>query len=383
MSEGAAMVETLRRDGLRAFRDHGLPDRRLEAWKYTPLLGLDTDPDAPLSITPMLADAERAGGLVIMDLPQAVAEDAPGLADLLASLDATQATQALSAFNNAALDQGLYVHVAAGADGGRLEWSWPGADAGWRHSRVCIVMQAGSRLEVLERFEDPGQAALNVVLQVVLGEGATLVHARLQSHSTAAALVTRTEVQQGAGSTYRYTGLDLGGRLVRHDLRSLLQGGAAHCALKGAYLLDGASHVDNHLEIVHAARDCTSEQTFRGVLDGQSRAVFNGRVHVCPGADGAEARQSNANLLLSADAEVDTKPELEIEADEVIASHGATVGQMDEVAVFYLRSRGVPDLQARRMLTGAFCRSVLDDLTEAPTRSVLANALDAALGETT
>jgi Fe-S cluster assembly protein SufD len=118
------------------------------------------------------------------------------------------------------------------------------------------------------------------------------------------------------------------------------------------------------------------------VLNGRSRLVFNGRVHVMPGADGAEARQSNANLLLSAQAEVDTKPELEIEADEVVASHGATVGQMDENALFYMRSRGLDEAQARAVLTGAFCRQVLDPLPQGPARELLAGALDARLGDT-
>jgi Fe-S cluster assembly protein SufD len=306
----------------------------------------------------------------------------PGLAELLASLDVTQAANALSAMNNTLLEQALVLRVPSGVDGGRVEWRWPSGDVNWRQARLCILLEADSRLELVERFEDLGKAPLNLVLQVDLGEGASLSHARLQSGSCSQALVTRTEVRQAAGSHYGYTGIDLDGQLVRHDLRCLLQGPGARSVLRGASLLDGEAHVDNHLEIVHAARDCSSEQTFRGVLNGRSRLVFNGRVHVMPGADGAEARQSNANLLLSAQAEVDTKPELEIEADEVVASHGATVGQMDENALFYMRSRGLDEAQARAVLTGAFCRQVLDPLPQGPARELLAGALDARLGDT-
>ena len=381
MNQSAALLDSLRSDGLRAFRAHGLPDRRIETWKYTPLRGLEADADTPLSTAPLLVDAPRAEGLVILPLAQAVASAATGVAELLAGLDVSQAPQALAALNNAALDQGLYIHVPEGVDGGQLEWSWPAIDTGWRHSRICLVMAPGSRLQVLERFQAGGPGALNVVMQVALADRARLDHARLQNGSPATALVTRTELSQSANSQYQYTGLDLDGPLVRHDLRSRLLGPGAQCAMRGAYLLDGAAHVDNHLEIIHDARDCASEQTFRGVLDGHARAVFNGRVHVCPGADGSEAIQSNANLLLSADAEVDTKPELEIEADEVVARHGATVGQLDETAVFYLRSRGLPELQSRKMLTGAFCRSVLEGMPDSRARTVLGSALDAALGE--
>ena len=129
-------------------------------------------------------------------------------------------------------------------------------------------------------------------------------------------------------------------------------------------MLDGQRHVDNHVSVDHAAPDCSSEQFFRGVLGGRSRGVFNGRALIRTGADGSSVRQSNANLLLSDLAEMDTKPELEIYADEVEASHGATVGQLDETAVFYLRSRGLADSAARRMLTAAFCRAATDKLED-------------------
>ena len=143
MNESAVLLDGLRSAGLRAFRAHGLPDRRIETWKYTPLRGLDADADTPLSTAPLLVDAPRAEGLVILPLAQAVASAATGVAELLAGLDVSQAPQALAALNNAALDQGLYIHVPEGVDGGSLEWSWPAIDTGWRHSRICLVMAPG------------------------------------------------------------------------------------------------------------------------------------------------------------------------------------------------------------------------------------------------
>jgi Fe-S cluster assembly protein SufD len=127
-------------------------------------------------------------------------------------------------------------------------------------------------------------------------------------------------------------------------------------------VLDGARHVDNHISVDHASPACSSEQFFRGVLGGRSRGVFNGKALIRPGADESSVRQSNANLLLSPLAQIDTKPELEIYADEVEASHGATVGQLDEAAIFYMRTRGLSETEARRLLVGAFCRAVTDKL---------------------
>jgi Fe-S cluster assembly protein SufD len=201
-------------------------------------------------------------------------------------------------------------------------------------------------------------------MQVDLSVDAKFQHVRFQQASDNAVLITRTEISQQSASEYSYYGFDLGGRLVRHDLHSRLLGSGAKSSLNGAYLLGGNRHVDNHARVDHMAPAGFSDQYFRGVIGDSGRAVFNTAVVVHKGADETEARQSNANILLSKRAEVDTKPELEIYADEVIASHGATVGQLDEQAVFYMRSRGLTEQQARQMLTTAFCRSVSDKLAD-------------------
>lgn len=229
-----------------------------------------------------------------------------------------------------------------------------------------MVLEEGASLQWMEQFESVSEHrnSSNVVVQVELGEGASLRHCRLQHESEDAGLITRTEVNQQANSNYAYFGFDLGGGLVRHDVHSSLRGENAHVSLNGAYLLDNERHVDNQVRVDHIAKNGTSEQYFRGVAGGRSKAVFNTKVHVHAGADGAEASQSNANILLSKLAEIDTKPELEIYADEVIANHGATVGQLDEKAVFYLRSRGIKEPHARQMLTTAFCQSVSDKLLD-------------------
>jgi Fe-S cluster assembly protein SufD len=192
-------------------------------------------------------------------------------------------------------------------------------------------------------------------------------------------LISLTEVRQADGSRYEHTGLDLGGGLVRHDLHAMLDGEGAACSLHAACVMTGRRHVDTHLDIEHNSPACTSSQLFRGVLTGRSRAVFNGRVLVSAGADGSEAKQSSAGLLLSPHAEIDAKPELEIHTDEVVASHGATVGQLDENALFYLRSRGLAEQAARQVLTLAFCRSVIDAMPCERLRRALGDRLHAAL----
>ena len=394
---GPEWVRALRKTGAEQFRRHGLPVRKDEAWKYTRLgrldkreLQLSADiqaPASPSSHPQSLVDAvvqvkmldgqlaELAGalpeGLLVLSLDDALAQGVEGLQTLLESLPEGQSDGSsafgFSALNTATLRTGVVIHVAAGVDGGRVLLNW----ATLAHekpllinSRVCLVIEKGAKLELVEQFESPNANTCNIVVQAALHEEAGLQQVRFQQESDETVLITRTEVSQQAASQYAYYGFDLGGGLVRHDLHASLLGAGAKTAINGAYLLDGHRHVDNQARVDHIAPACFSEQYFRGVAGGNGRAVFNTAVRVHPGADESEARQSNANILLSARAEVDTKPELEIYADEVIASHGATVGQLDEQAVFYLRSRGLNEQDARQLLTTAFCRSVSDKLSD-------------------
>jgi Fe-S cluster assembly protein SufD len=422
-------VRELRRRGAERFGRHGFPNPRLEAWKYTSLRGLEqalerlgTDGDATsapaaASAHPVPAELASTPRLLMVDgaladsegrLPDGVealsiedalfgrtddGEDDLGqqVADLLDSLDTDHPARSLAALNDATLGRGLVLLVRAGVDAGRMLIQWTSSRSAERalcNSRVLLLLEEGARLSLLEQHAPRAggaataglaPSALNIVCQASLGEGARLEQARLQQLDDAAVLVTLTEVRQQAGSEFRHAGLDQGGALARHDLHTRLAGEGASCDLDGAYLPRGHGHVDVHLAVQHAAANCRSSQFYRGVVDDRARAVFNGRVHVLPGADGTEARQSNANLLASPLAEVNTKPELEIEADEVVASHGATVGQLDETAVFYLRSRGLDEAAARQVLTGAFCRAVVERLPEGPVREAFTLRLAARL----
>lgn len=392
---GPEWARVMRATAAGQFREFGLPTRRDEAWKYTGLrvleqrsvqlpgqistVGSRHEPAESLLATAYqvnMLDGQLASqhgqlpdGVTVLSLADALEQDFDGLKVLLESLPAPRkgaaSADGFSRLNTALLEHGLLVHVAAGVDAGHLALNWTALEhvaPVLINTRLCLVLEEGAGLQLFEQFENAAANNCNIVVQAGLGERAGLSHVRFQHEPDDSVLITRTEVSQQAGSEYSYYGFDLGGGLVRHDVHAALLGGCAKVALNGAYLLDGERHVDNHARVDHVAPACSSQQYFRGVAGGNSRAVFNTAVCVHPGADETEASQSNANILLSALAEVNTKPELEIYADEVIASHGATVGQLDEAAVFYLRSRGLSEQAARQLLTTAFCRSVSDRL---------------------
>lgn len=403
-------LQELRLEAARRLQDSGLPDRKTEAWKYTPLKvfealapppsGSVQDSSRVASFPPALLEAagtvevadgmlagiraDRVPGLSVLPLADAMDRFEDRLRPLIEAENINGATRAFAALNTAFLEHGLLIHVAQGVDAGSLLAQWafsPGEVSRMGHFRIILLLENGAQLSLVEQFQSTEVTAnaLNVIIQAELGDGAELNHVRLQAESADATLLTSTSIGQAAGSTYSYRGFDLGCGLARHELNAQLSGPEAYTDISGAFVLDGRRHVDNHVSVAHEATDCRSEQFFRGVLGGRSRGVFNGRALIQAGADGSSVQQSNANLLLSDLAEMDTKPELEIYADEVEASHGATVGQLDENAVFYMRSRGLSSDVARRMLTAAFCHAVTDRLQDRELAGRIAGLVDAAM----
>jgi Fe-S cluster assembly protein SufD len=418
---GPPWLQALRGAAAQAFLSTGLPGNKDEAWKYTslrrledihPALGPGALAGTSAAWPPAVAATADFGfrvhagrvvgldicsrqGVTVMHLDQALMQSPSPLLDrlrcLLEKADVHGRGRAFEALNTAMLEHGVVVHVAAGVDAGRCLAQWAqggGGPSRLDNFRLVLMLEPGARLSLVEHYqglEDPeGEGhtsahALNLVLQIELSAGAVLHHVMLQNEAARNVLLTSGEVDQGEGSSYRFTGFDLGGSLVRHAITCRLAGAAASVTLNGAFLTSGSSHVDYHVCADHQAPGCSSEQFFRGVLGGHSRGVFNGKALIRRGADGSKVRQSNANLLLSAFAEIDTKPELEIYADEVEASHGATVGQLDEQAVFYLRSRGLDEAEARRMLTSAFCRTVTARLNDAVLEAQVNRMLEASM----
>jgi Fe-S cluster assembly protein SufD len=202
-----------------------------------------------------------------------------------------------------------------------------------------------------------------------------VTHYKVQREAASGFHVSTLQVHQHASSRFTSHSVSLGAALSRHDINIDLAGPGAECSLDGLYMASGRQHVDYHTLIEHKVPHCTSREDYKGVLGGRGRGVFNGRVIVHEGAQKTDASQSNKNLLLSADAEIDTKPQLEIYADDVKCAHGATVGQLDERMVFYLRSRGLDHAQARALLTYGFACDVVDRMGIEPLHRIVADAL--------
>jgi Fe-S cluster assembly protein SufD len=296
------------------------------------------------------------------------------------ALDEAAGDDAMSAFNAALLRDGLHISVAANATFqkpiGILYTDHP-SDA-VTQTRIVIDAAANSHLRLIEYNLSamPGKQFTNSVLQARLAGGATIDHVRIQNRDVAHIGVSKTSVHLARDANYRHNSFDLGGALTRNDVTAELAGKGASVSLNGLYLATGDQHIDNHTSILHQVGPTTSEEEYRGILSGKSQCVFNGKVIVSPGADGTDSRQSNHNLLLSDGAEIDTKPELEIYADDVKCAHGATVGQLDETALFYLRSRGLDIDEARKVITRAFAAGTLSALAVEECRDHLAAVLD-------
>jgi Fe-S cluster assembly protein SufD len=224
---------------------------------------------------------------------------------------------------------------------------------------VLIIAGAGSKATIVETYASPGKSFTNAAVQIVVEDNANLTHYRVQKESAEAFNVGTTEVGLGRGSRYDSTNINIGGALSRHDidLKFTQEGGEAF--VDGLYMLNGTQHADTHSIIDHLVPNCTSHQNYKGVLNDKSRAVFNGKVFVRENAHGTDAQQSNKNLLLSNEARVDTKPQLEIFNDDVKCSHGATVGQLEEEELFYLLTRGLPENLARNLLTYGFAEEII------------------------
>lgn len=224
---------------------------------------------------------------------------------------------------------------------------------------ILIIAESGSKATIVESYASTAKSFTNAAVQIVVEDNANLTHYRVQRDSAEAFHVGTTEVFVFGGGRYDSTNINLGGAISRHDidLKFTAEGGEAW--VDGLYMLNGSQHADTHSIIDHMVPNCTSHQTYKGVLNDKSRGVFNGKVFVRENAHGTDAKQSNKNLLLSNDARVDTKPQLEIFNDDVKCAHGATVGQLEEEELFYLLTRGLPDTLARNLLTYGFAEAII------------------------
>ena len=249
------------------------------------------------------------------------------------------------------------------------------------HARHFIELRRGSEATIVEHHLGAGPHANlgNVVTHVHLAQGAVLRHYRVQDEAAGATLIARTDAVLAREAQYQRLDLELGAGLSRHELNVRLEGEGAMLLANGVELAAGKRHLDTRLGVEHIAGNTACNLSWRGIGAGRGRVVFHGGITIRAGADGSDANLSNRNLLLSAQAEIDSQPVLEIHADEVKAAHGTTVGQLDPTAMFYLRSRGIAEPEARSLLTGAFCREVLAIVDEPALRDALTASLDRAL----
>jgi len=374
---------------LQRFADQGFPTPRDENWRYTPLRPLLTRQFLPSQKSDVTTQctAERIQGashsLVFVDgvfrEPAPVGEIAPGIR--IESIPAVlgrdpdylrpylgksseDAAHAFSLMNNALYSEGVLVEIGPNVKSDALvELLFVSqTDAALILPRIMIISHSGSSARIVERHVGRSgiHSLTSSVGEIYLEKGAHLNYHLIESASTTAYQMLGNWAYLSADSQLDFHTTTVGGSLVRNDLVIDLKEPGAKCNLMGAYCLSGRQHVDNFTTVIHSAPHCCSNEHYKGVLDKRSRAVFHGRVRVAPDAQQSDAQQANNTLLLSDDAEIDTKPQLEIYADDVKCSHGATVGNLDEQAMFYLKARGIDGDSARSMLIRAFIDEILD-----------------------
>lgn len=408
LAEGPEWLEPIRRAAAERFSQTGFPSPRDEEWRFTPLQPLVHGEWRPASggaeqvtraelepfifghaewatlvfvngdFAPALSSvAELPDGVVVASLADAMRIGHPALEPHLGR-HLNVAESGFAALNTAQMKDGGFLYVPAGVELDRpvnLVFVTTTQAAGTvTHPRTLVVVEHGARASLVESYVTlaPGERYwTNPVTEVWTGRHAWLEHTRMQRESEAAYHVGFTMTAQERDSHYRHFSMAMGGAMARHNLHVRLAGENIESLMYGLYLTRGEQVVDNHTAIFHDEPHCNSWEVYKGILDDRSRAVFNGKVFVKREAQKTDAKQTNRNIVLSDHAKVDTKPQLEIFADDVRCTHGATVGRLDEVALFYARSRGVPADEAKRLLTYAFAAEVMDEVALEPVRNEL------------
>ena len=380
-----AWLAEIRREAFARFSALGLPSARSEEWKYTNVARIGRTPFRPAS-GPGTVDVTAAfhfpdgdgprivfvngrysaelsrtgdGEAVFRSLREALRESPQRVEPHLAKHAAFR-DSAFTALNTAFLEDGAFVLVPRGAAVAApihlvfLSGADDSGEPAISHPRILIVAEPNSQASVIESYLGQGAYFTNAVTEIVCGEGSVLSHYKVQRESLTAFHVQTLQAVQDRASSFTSHNICLGGDLARTDLNVLFSAEGSDCTLNGLFLAAGTQHMDNHTLVDHARPHCTSRQLYKGILDGRSRGVFHGKVVVRPDAQKTDAIQVNKNLLLSREALVNSTPALEILADDVKCKHGSTIGQLDANALFYLRSRGIAEEEARALLTYGF-----------------------------
>ena len=403
-------IQGLRKEAIDLFAELGFPTTRDEDWKHTnvapvsqvrfkPVAGYDVDGLTATRIEPFTF--EQAGldaarlvfvngffsselsslgnlpeGVVAKSLTSAVDSHRQTVCGHLAQ-HASYRDHAFRALNTAFVRDGVFVYIPKGCALDRpihlLFVAVANGEPTVSYPRSLIIADQGSRATVIESHVGLGEGPCfsNAVTEVVAGENAVVDHYKLALAGPSVFQMATQQLHCGRNSNVSSQAITLGGKLVRNEANALLAGEGCEATINGFYMLDGEQHVDNHTLIEHAEPHCSSHELYKGILDGNSRGVFRGKIYVHRKAQKTDAYQANRNLLLSEDAHINSKPQLEIYADDVKCSHGSTIGQLDSDSLFYLRSRGVGREMARRILVEAFASDLIDRIKVEPLRAHL------------
>ncbi len=403
-------VQRLRREGRESFERLGVPSRRDEEWRYTdisPLLALDLVPvseaDLPAaegflrsSVFGRLAETRLvfvngrfapelssgcsdSSGPVVLPLKLAWKQEPVAVERYLGRIAGFRES-AFSSYNLALLDEGAYVRVPAGKvveQPLQLVFVAQGAEQGLITPRVLVVVEENAQCRIVESHlgADHGAYFTNPVTELWVGQNGVLDYYKLQQESPRAFHVGTLESHQGRSSSVTTNVITLGGGLIRNETTVCLRGEGGWAQLDGIYLVGGDHHVDNFTRIEHSSPHCSSRELYKGILSERGTGVFRGRIVVAKGAQKTDSKQTNNNLLLSDQALINTKPQLEIYADDVKCTHGATIGQLDREAVFYLRARGISEEAAKGILIYAFANEVVSRIRVDTLREKLQNHL--------
>ncbi len=407
LSPTVPWLELVRSGAIDRFEQIGFPSVREEEWKYTNLAALAKESFQP-AIKPRAISAADAARFVYPETANAhlvvingfLNEEASvktGLGDVVAidlfnavgdarynkivrkylARNANYHDNGLKALNTAFLQSGVFLWIPKNV---KLEtplqitFISDGAQTA-SFPRLLVVAEENSSVTLIENYAGDARYFTNAVAEIVLKEGARLEHYRVQNESDRAFHIATTAAELGRASSYDVTSINLGAQLARHDVSVVLDHEGAECWVDGLYVVGPNQHSDTHSVIDHKEPHCNSHQLYKGILDGNGRAVFNGKIFVREGAQKTDAMQTNKNLLLSPQARVDTKPQLEIYADDVKCAHGAAVGQIDEEELFYLQARGLNPELGRSLLTYGFAEEVIGKIKIESIRSQLDEAV--------
>jgi Fe-S cluster assembly protein SufD len=396
----------LRSEAWEQFHSKGFPTTRDEDWRFTSLAALARapfrsaqPPDSSVAASdigafrlegaacqlvfvnghfaPALSGVDNLpAGIEVSSLAEAHGRSAEGIEQHLGRY-ANIRRDVFPALNTALWEDGAYIRVRRGAAVAQpVHLLYVSAGVGeplMTHPRTLIVAEPASEAAVVEDYVSVGAGAAfcNSVTELVAGDDANISHYLIERENYDAFNVSTLRIELGRGSNVSSHSVLLGGGLVRNNVHPVLGGPGADCLINGLFIGAGRQHLDNYMLVEHASPNCSSRQFYNGVLDDEAHGVFHGRILVHKDAQKTDAKQTNRNLLLSDDARIDTKPQLEIRADDVKCTHGATIGQIEEEQLFYLRSRGLDEAAARSLLLSAFAGECLDRMKEAPVREFI------------